>query len=101
MSTHLIEEANRSLGADSPQGSFAFGDILELPASDHDAILCRGVLNGLVTDEARSSAFASFGRSLRKGGVLVLDVREWDATVMRKSRGTALSETGGHRTGKN
>jgi len=86
MSTHLIEEANRSLGTESPQVSFAVGDILTLPASHYDAILCRGVLNDLVNEEARSSAFASFGRALRKNGVLVLDVREWDATAARKSR---------------
>jgi hypothetical protein len=44
------------------------------------------VLNDLVNDDERSSAFASFGRALRTGGVLVLDVREWDATAARKSR---------------
>ena len=83
MSAHLIEEANRSLGTESPQVSFAVGDILTLPASHYDAILCRGVLNDLVSEDARSSAFASFGRALRKSGVLVLDVREWDEFVMR------------------
>ena len=86
MSADLIEEAKRSMGAESPQVSFAVGDILKLPASHYDAILCRGVLNDLINDDARSSAFASFGRALRTGGVLVLDVREWDATAMRKSR---------------
>jgi hypothetical protein len=86
MSAHLIEEANRSLGSESPQVSFGVGDILKLPASRDDAILCRGVLNDLVTDGARSKAFAAFGRALRAGGVLVLDVREWEATAARKSR---------------
>jgi chemotaxis methyl-accepting protein methylase len=82
----ISEEANRSLSAGSPQVSFGVGDILKLSASRYDAILCRGVLNDLVDEDARSSAFASFGRALRKGGVLVLDVREWDATAARKSR---------------
>jgi SAM-dependent methyltransferase len=86
MSMHLIEEANRSLGSASPQVSFAVGDILTLPASRYDAILCRGVLNDLVNEDERSLAFASFSRALRKGGALVLDVREWDATAARKSR---------------
>ena len=86
LSTHLIEEAKRSLGTESPQASFAVGDILTLPASRYDAILCRGVLNDLVSDDARSLAFESFGRTLRKSGVLVLDVREWNATAARKSR---------------
>ena len=86
MSMHLIEEANRSLGSASPQVSFTVGDILTLPASRYDAILCRGVLNDLVNEDERLLAFASFSRALRKGGVLVLDVREWDATAARKSR---------------
>jgi SAM-dependent methyltransferase len=86
LSTHLIEQANRSLVSESPQVSFAVGDILNLPASHYDAILCRGVLNDLVNDDERSSAFGSFGRALRIDGVLVLDVREWDATAARKSR---------------
>lgn len=86
MFSQLIEEANQSLGTKSPQVSFTVGDILQLPASRCDAILCRGVLNDLVNDDARSSAFVSFGRALRTGGVLVLDVREWNATASRKSR---------------
>jgi SAM-dependent methyltransferase len=86
MSVHLIEEANRSLGSASSQASFAVGDILALPAARYDAILCRGVLNDLVNEDERSSAIASFSRALRHSGVLVLDVREWDATAARKSR---------------
>ena len=57
-----------------------------LPVSQYDAVLCRGVLNDLIDDDARASAFRSFNRVLRKGGVLVLDVREWEATSARKSR---------------
>ena len=86
MSTQLLEEAKQSLGVESKHVSFSVGDILTLPTSPYDALLCRGVLNDLVTDDARSSAFASFGRALRKGGVLVLDVREWETTAARKSR---------------
>jgi len=86
MSSHLIEEAKCSLGVESPQISFAVGDILTLPVSRYDAILCRGVLNDLVNEDERSLAFASFGRALRTGGVLVLDVREWNATADHKSR---------------
>lgn len=86
VSVDLLEEARRSLSVESPQVSFAVGDILTLPASQYDAILCRGVLNDLVDEHARLSVFSSFSRALRKGGVLVLDVREWDATAARKSR---------------
>lgn len=86
VSIDLLEEAKRSSGERSPQVSFTVGDILTLPASRYDAILCRGVLNDLVDEDARLSAFAAFGRALREGGVLIVDVREWDATATRKAR---------------
>ena len=66
--------------------SFAVGDIRHLPARRYDAILCRGVLNDLIDDESRGAVFASFARALRPGGVLILDVREWDASAARKAR---------------
>jgi hypothetical protein len=66
--------------------SFAVGDVLSLPASVYDAILCRGVLNDLIGDDARLQAFVSFSSALRNEGVLILDVREWDATASRKAR---------------
>jgi SAM-dependent methyltransferase len=86
VSVDLLEQARRSLGEPSPQVSFTVGDVLALPASRYDAILCRGVLNDLLDEDARRSAFASFGRALRDGGVLILDVREWHATATRKTR---------------
>ena len=62
-------------------------DLTTLPVrSCCQAILCRGVLNDLVDDASRRAVFLSFARALIPGGVLVLDVREWEATVRRKSR---------------
>ena len=66
--------------------SFTVGDILTGSTERYDAILCRGVLNDIVDDTARNAAFDGFARSLRLGGVLVLDVREWDASAARKAR---------------
>jgi len=86
VSVDLLEQAQRSLGDSSPQVSFAFGDIQTLSASRYDAILSRGVLNDLVDESARLSAFASFGRALPESGVLILDVREWEATASRTAR---------------
>jgi SAM-dependent methyltransferase len=85
LSVELLDQATRSLGDQPHRVSFAVGDILGL-SDRYDAILCRGVLNDLVDDDARRSAFASFGRALRGDGVLVLDVREWEATATRKAR---------------
>jgi SAM-dependent methyltransferase len=85
-SADLLAEATRALGHESSQVSFAVGDMLSLPESQCDAIICRGVLNDLVDEDDRRQAFASFSRALRRDGVLVLDVRDWDATAMRKAR---------------
>jgi SAM-dependent methyltransferase len=85
ISADLLAEAKRSLGSQE-QVSFTVGNILTLPASNYDAVLCRGVLNDLIEDDTRALAFESFGRVLRAGGTLILDVREWDATAIRKAR---------------
>jgi SAM-dependent methyltransferase len=67
--------------------AFITADLTALPpAPQYDAILCRGVLNDLVDDQARRNAFQAFARALVGGGVLVLDVREWEATARRKTR---------------
>ena len=85
-SADLIEEATRSAGTRSPQVSFEVGDILALPRSNDDGVICRGVLNDVIEEDDRQSVFAAFARVLRTGGVLILDVREWDATAERKDR---------------
>ncbi|MGE5837797.1 MAG: class I SAM-dependent methyltransferase [Acidobacteriota bacterium] len=86
VSLDLLEEAQRAPTQQAAQVTFTSGNILTLPASRYDAVLCRGVLNDLVDDGDRRSAFASFARALRRSGVLILDVRDWDATVIRKER---------------
>ena len=85
-SADFIEEATRAAGSRSPQLSFEVGDILKLARSHDDGVICRGVLNDVVEEDDRQSAFAAFARTLRDGGVLILDVREWDATAERKDR---------------
>jgi SAM-dependent methyltransferase len=64
--------------------SFAVGNILTLSVGEYDAILCRGVLNDFVEDEDRDGVFSSLSQALRPGGVLVLDVREWETSAARK-----------------
>lgn len=82
----LIDEATRSVNGKSKNISFAVGDILTLPAARYDAILCRGVLNDFIDDDEREGVFATFAQALRPGGVLILDVREWEASAGRKAR---------------
>jgi 2-polyprenyl-3-methyl-5-hydroxy-6-metoxy-1,4-benzoquinol methylase len=66
---------------------FQLGDILKLPsAPSYDGILCRGVLNDVIDAPGRQEAFSSFARALRKEGILILDVREWTGSALRKQR---------------
>jgi SAM-dependent methyltransferase len=85
LSAELLEVARRSTEGRASV-SFAVGDIQRLPAARYDAILCRGVLNDFVDDEGRKAVLASFAQALRPGGVLILDVREWETSAARKAR---------------
>jgi SAM-dependent methyltransferase len=86
LSPDLIDVAI-SANKDVPGGvSFAVADITKLPLSRYAAILCRGVLNDIVDDAGRDAVFGSFGRALQPNGTLILDVREWTASVERKAR---------------
>jgi len=86
LSADLIDVAMRA-NVDVPRRvSFTTGDIARLPVSRYAAILCRGVLNDVVDDAGRDAIFGAFARSLQSNGVLILDVREWTASVERKAR---------------
>ncbi len=85
-SPELIEVAVRASADGSGSVAFTVGDLLAKPATRFDAILCRGVLNDLCEDVERDTAFERFAEALRPGGVLIVDVREWQASVERKRR---------------
>lgn len=88
------DETAHARGAPSPDVSFAVGDILGLPAgAGYDAILCRGVLNDLLDGRSRETVFRSFARALRRGGVVLLDVRDWEPSARRKIRGPVFEKT--------
>lgn len=71
------------------------GDLLAPPfgRQTFDAVLCRGVLNDILDDASRAAALKALAKVLRPGGVLVMDVREWDASVRRKTREPVLEKT--------
>ena len=85
-SPELIAVAARAARDRSNAVSFRVGDLLALPSARYDAILCRGVLNDFADDDSRRRVFDSFAHALRPRGVLMLDVREWEATKERKLR---------------
>jgi SAM-dependent methyltransferase len=67
---------------------FVCSDLLEWrPPERAAAVLCRGVLNDLVSDGERRRAFAAFGSWIERGGALLADVREWEATADRYASG--------------
>jgi SAM-dependent methyltransferase len=84
-SPELIDVARRSGETASGRVSFAVGDIAALPATQYAAILCRGVLNDVIEDDRRDAVFSAFARALPPNGTLVLDVREWHASMARKT----------------
>jgi SAM-dependent methyltransferase len=85
LSPELVDVAMQSINGRETL-SFAVGNILTLPTARYDAILCRGVLNDFVDDNQRQGVFGAFAQALRPGGVLILDVREWEASAERKAR---------------
>jgi SAM-dependent methyltransferase len=83
----LLLEARRKAAHERLPLVFEAGDLLHIAAETaFDGILCRGVLNDLIDDASRQAVFHTFARVLRESGVLLLDVREWYATVLRKTR---------------
>ena len=86
LSKELIAVAADSAKALSTSVSFSVGDLAGLSPAHCDAILCRGVLNDFLDDETRRAAFERFRQALRPEGLLILDVREWEATAQRKVR---------------
>jgi SAM-dependent methyltransferase len=85
-SPEFVAIATRAAAGREETVSFAVADILTLPPAGFDAILCRGVLNDVIESDHREAAFAAFARALRAGGLLMLDVREWEGSAERKAR---------------
>ena len=82
----LLEAQRKATQAGLPL-TFEVGDLLSLTArTAFDGILCRGVLNDLLDDASRQKVFQEFAHVLRMSGILVLDVREWRTTVVRKTQ---------------
>jgi SAM-dependent methyltransferase len=93
-SPFFIGEAERQTRRTSLPVAFTSGDMLAWCAPEpYDGILCRGVLNDLVDETSRQEVFFAFARALRPDGVLIFDVREWDATVRRKVHEPVFEKT--------
>jgi SAM-dependent methyltransferase len=86
LSPDLIGVASAAATERDTVVSFVIGDILQVPGQRYDGILCRGVLNDIVEDTGREALFAAFARALQPPGILILDVREREASAERKMR---------------
>jgi SAM-dependent methyltransferase len=81
----FIAFARNRPGADSLPVTFSRDRISTVPGINRfGGILCRGVLNDLVEDRERTEVFLAFVRLLQPGGILLFDVREWEASRERK-----------------
>ena len=86
-SPELLAEARRAAEASAATVSFVLGDLPALPATaSYDAVLARGVLNDFLEDSGRDAVLRAFAGALRAGGVLLFDVRDWEATAADRSR---------------
>ena len=73
--------------------TFQVGDILTLSSRPtYDAILCRGVLNDMIDSQERQLVFDLFSQILNTGGILILDVREWDSSVLKKGNDSTFEK---------
>src|SRR5262245_49889854 len=85
LSVPLLREAQKRANHGQASLTLVCGNLLTLPFAQHyDGLLCREVLNDLLDTASRQQVFFSFARVLRPGGVLILDVRDWQTTVARK-----------------
>ena len=74
-----------------PSAQVLLGDLAALSLEEEaDVVACRGVLNGVLADEHRDAVLAAFARAPRRGGVVVIDVRDRDATAARYARGRSV-----------
>jgi SAM-dependent methyltransferase len=67
-----------------PSARAFLADLCEMTVpSTYDAVTCRGVLNDMITDRDRESAVRCLVRSLKPGGLVLLDVREEQGSRVR------------------
>jgi SAM-dependent methyltransferase len=83
-SPEMIEVARERTAAVSANLEFCAGNLTSFKdPRQFRAILCRGVLNDLLTDNDRQQVARQFAELLAPGGVLLLDVRDWLRTIDR------------------
>lgn len=95
LSPELLATARHRARDSGATVTFAQADMTKgwAPARPADGVLCRGVLNDLLTDDSRERAFGAFASWLRPRGVLLLDVRETEHSRERYKNGRNFTRT--------
>ena len=84
-SESLLEVAKIKADKEKVKIGFIHGNLLNLPKEKKfDAVLCRGVLNDITDISERKKVFNEFAEVLLTGGMIILDVREWNESVKLK-----------------
>jgi ubiquinone/menaquinone biosynthesis C-methylase UbiE len=92
-STELVAVAKARV-ATPGRIKFSVGDLTGLKASSQfRAIICRGVLNDVLTDNDREQISRRFAEVAEPGGALLLDVRDWVRTALRYRVRSSTSRT--------
>lgn len=87
ISQEMVDVARAKVGGANLAVEILVGDFLTCRfEKPFGAVLCRGVLNDLLSDAERERTFVAFHEFLRPGGALILDARDWEKTVESKAR---------------
>lgn len=87
LSADMINQAKLKTRQRALDVRFSVQNMLESHTThEYDVVLCRGVLNDLIAESVREAAFKSLAERLHKGGLLILDVRDWEQSAIAKSK---------------
>ena len=88
-SQELLAEARAAAARAALPIALVEGDLANLAPcarpGGYDALVCRGVLNDVIGAADRAAVLDAFGRALRPGGIVLLDARDWEGSVARKT----------------
>jgi SAM-dependent methyltransferase len=93
-SAELVRQAKAKGARTASEVRFVEADLLSWRPPRHcDAVLCRGVLNDIIEEAERERVLPALAAMLRPGGVLMADVRDWDASVGRYAAGGGFARS--------
>jgi SAM-dependent methyltransferase len=90
-STEMIGQARLKALQRGQDVSFSFENLLNSDITNcYDVVLCRGVLNDIISDSDRKTVLSNLAKRLYKDGLLFLDVRDWERSMVTKRANPAF-----------